>query len=113
MEEMNLILMIQSSYNQFTKAEKKVADYCLSHRDEIPYLSISELADACEVGDASVYRFCRSLKQEGYQEFKMRFSLCQNSSGTAGSVNHSDSDSAADNLAHKILTSHINAMDET
>ena len=37
---MNLILQIQSSYNQFTKAEKKVADYCLAHRDEIPYLSM-------------------------------------------------------------------------
>ncbi|MGN0167806.1 MAG: MurR/RpiR family transcriptional regulator, partial [Acetatifactor sp.] len=74
MEEMNLILKIQSVYNQFTKAEKKVADYCLAHKEEVPYLSITELADACEVGDTSVYRFCRTLKLDGYQEFKMRFS---------------------------------------
>ena len=77
---MNMILKIQSVYNQFTKAEKKVADYCLQHREEVPFLSITDLADACGVGDTSVYRFCRTLKLEGYQEFKMKFSLAQ---GTA------------------------------
>lgn len=113
MEDMNLILTIQSSYNQFTKAEKKIAEYCLSHRDEIPYLSISDLADACEVGDASVYRFCRSLKLDGYQEFKMKFSLSQNSADIADSAIYSETDSPADSLAQRVLTSHINAMKET
>ena len=60
MEEINLILKIQSNYNQLTKAEKKVADYCLEHKNEVPYLSITELADSCHVGDTSVYRFCRT-----------------------------------------------------
>lgn len=113
MEEMNLILMIQSSYNQFTKAEKKIAEYCLNHKEEIPYLSISDLADACEVGDASVYRFCRSLKLDGYQEFKMKFSLCQNSATAANTAIHNDSDSIADSLAQRVLNSHIHAMEET
>lgn len=113
MEEMNLILKIQSSYNQLTKAEKKVADYCLSHRDEIPYLSITDLADACEVGDTSVYRFCRTLKLEGYQEFKMKFSLSQNASNTITSVNINASDAVSDILAQKVLASHVSAIEET
>ena len=68
MEAMNLILKMQSVYNQFTKAEKKVADYCLAHKEEIPFMSITDLADACKVGDTSVYRFCRTLELGGYQE---------------------------------------------
>ena len=60
MQDMNLILKIQSVYNQFTKAEKKVADYCLEHKEEVPFMSITDLADACKVGDTSVYRFCRT-----------------------------------------------------
>lgn len=111
MEEMNLILKIQSVYNQFTKAEKKVADYCLEHREEVPYLSITELADACQVGDTSVYRFCRSLKLDGYQEFKMRFSLSQNT-GTS-TVGANDSSDVADSLPQKILLAHQNAIAET
>ena len=38
-------------------------------------MSITDLADACKVGDASVYRFCRTLGLQGYQEFKMKLSL--------------------------------------
>ena len=38
-------------------------------------MSITDLADACEVGDTSVYRFCRTMKLQGYQEFKMKLSL--------------------------------------
>ncbi len=109
MEEMNLILKIQSVYNQFTKAEKKVADYCLAHKEEVPYLSITELADACEVGDTSVYRFCRTLKLDGYQEFKMRFSLSQ---GTGEGTVLSD-DNEADSLPKKLLLAHQNAIAET
>ena len=112
---MNLILQIQSSYNQFTKAEKKVADYCLAHRDEILYLSITELADACEVGDTSVYRFCRTLKLEGYQEFKMKFSLSQNTADHSEEAvsEFETSTTAFDAFAKKIMNSHKNAIEET
>lgn len=112
---MNLILKIQSVYNQFTKAEKKVADYCLAHREEIPFMSITDLADACEVGDTSVYRFCRTLKLEGYQEFKMKFSLAQGT-GSLESKLMRDMQTAGDRLdelAHRVLETHQNAILET
>ena len=71
----DLILNIQSIYNQFTKAEKKVADYIINNQKEVLYMSITDLADECRVGDTSVYRFCRSMGLQGYQEFKMKLSL--------------------------------------
>lgn len=84
MEQMNLMLKIQSAYNQFTKAERKVADYCLGHKREVLFLSITDLAEACGVGEASVFRFCRTLGLSGYQEFKMQLSLCLNDSVSEG-----------------------------
>ena len=105
MESFDLILQIRASYNQFTKAEKKIADYCLNHREEIPYLSITELADACQVGDTSVYRFCRSLKLEGYQDFKMRFYAFANWQVS--------SEPGTKSLAERILAAHQNAVAET
>lgn len=111
MEEINLILKIQSVYNQFTKAEKKVADYCLAHKNEVPYLSITELADACQVGDTSVYRFCRTLELEGYQEFKMRFSLSQGSSQNPVSAEYDNDQN--DSLSKRLLSAHQNAIAET
>ncbi len=62
---------IRAHYNSFTKAEKKVADYVLNDPKPVLYMSITDLADACGVGDTSVFRFCRDLDLKGYQEFKM------------------------------------------
>lgn len=72
---MNLKLKIQTNYNQLTKAEKKIADYVLANQAQVIYMSITELAHACAVGETSIYRFCRSLAFDGYQEFKMQLSL--------------------------------------
>ena len=44
MEQQNILLKIQSMGNQFTKKERQLADYCLSHQDEIIYMSITDLA---------------------------------------------------------------------
>lgn len=68
-------VQLQTAYRTLTKTEKKVADFVLAKPAEVLYMSITELADACEVGETSVYRFCRSLNLQGYQEFKMKLSL--------------------------------------
>ena len=90
MEQMNLILKIQSAFNQFTKAEKKVAEYCLANREKVLFLSITDLAEACGVGEASVFRFCRTLGLSGYQEFKMQMSLSQTFSGAKETADRED-----------------------
>ena len=77
MEQQNILLKIQSMGNQFTKKERQLADYCLSHQDEIIYMSITDLALACGVGEASVTRFCRKLGAQGYQDFKVQVSISQ------------------------------------
>ena len=67
----DFLLNIQSIYPSLTKAEKKVADYVLSHKTAVQYMSISELAEECGVAEATVSRFCRRLKLRGYNAFKL------------------------------------------
>lgn len=74
----NFLTNIKSSYGKFTKAEKKVAEYILMNPKQVVFMSISDLAEACDVGDTSVFRFCRTMKLQGYQEFKMQLSLSIN-----------------------------------
>ncbi|MCD7753418.1 MAG: MurR/RpiR family transcriptional regulator [Clostridiales bacterium] len=69
--EVNIFAHIGNSYHNFTTAERKVADYVLSHSTEVQYMSISELAEECGVADATVSRFCRQLKLKGYNTFKL------------------------------------------
>ena len=67
----NIFAHISNGYYHFTAAEKKVADYVLSHKTAVQYMSISELAEECGVAEATVSRFCRRLKLRGYNAFKL------------------------------------------
>ncbi|MGN0168032.1 MAG: MurR/RpiR family transcriptional regulator, partial [Acetatifactor sp.] len=55
--------------------------------------------------------FCRTLKLDGYQEFKMRFSLSQG--GGEGTIQPDDNADDADSLPRKLLLAHQNAIAET
>lgn len=111
----SLLLDIQLSYNRFTKTEKKIADFVAENTNQVLFMSITDLADACKVADASVHRFCRTMGLKGYQEFKMKLSL-----SIAQDVSlreESNTDYAEGNLLKitfdKILQKHISALRET
>jgi DNA-binding MurR/RpiR family transcriptional regulator len=105
----DIINEINSRYNQFTKAEKKVADYVLQHQDKVIFMSITDLADASNVGDTSVFRFCKSIGVQGYQEFKMALSL------SAGNEARKSVDAAEQDdfnvLTQKVIRDHVSAID--
>ena len=114
MRENNILFNIKTSYSQFTKAEKKVADFVISSPEKVLFMSITDVADECGVAEASVYRFCRTMKAKGYQEFKMNLSFCLSKRGAqsapdqnVGAVNGSSL------LADKVLANHINALNAT
>ena len=71
MMQQDIFEVISSQYYQLTNSEKKVADYVLEHRQEVQYRSISELAEECQVADATISRFCRRLGVGGYNAFKL------------------------------------------
>lgn len=59
------------AYHDLTRSETKVADYILRHKHKVHLQSISELAAACEVSEATISRFCHSVGCASYNEFKM------------------------------------------
>ena len=73
MEQQNMSILerIHASYYQLTATEKKVADYVLAHSSQVQFMSITQLADECGTADASISRFCRSLKLKGFNAFKL------------------------------------------
>lgn len=116
-ENMDLLSRIRTLHNQFTRAEKKVAGYVLEHAHEILFMSITELSDACEVGETSVFRFCRTIKLEGYQEFKMQLSLSLQHGSPPDSSGMLSADVAMEDdlntLVRKVLQTHHNALNDT
>lgn len=111
----SLILDIQLSYNQFTKTEKKIADFIIKNTNQVLFMSITELSESCGVADASVHRFCRTMGVKGYQEFKMKLSLSTISEEEAEGekeISNLNNDSL-EFMLEKILQGHISALKET
>lgn len=55
-------------------AMQRVAAYVLEHPQRVIYLSVTEMAAECSVGEATVIRFCQQLNLSGYQDFKIQLS---------------------------------------
>lgn len=74
----DLMTLITERYAKLTKSERKVADMVLHDPQEVLQATITDLAEMCGVGDTTVFRFCRSLKLNGYQDFKLSLALSTN-----------------------------------
>lgn len=70
-EKQSVFVHIGTEYYSFTASEKKLADYILTVQEQASHMSISELADACGVADATVTRFCHRLGYKRYPDFKL------------------------------------------
>jgi len=111
----DVFTLIKLHYNTFTKSQKKLADLVLNDPRSVLYKSITELADVCNIGDATVSRFCRDLQFKNFQEFKLAiaqsFSMEEETPDINGNtINKQDSISV---MAKKILTKDIEALNET
>ena len=86
MDEQNIDILdrIHASYYQLTAAERKVADHVLQQYEQVQFISITQLADECGVAEATVSRFCRSLRLRGFNAFKIELARHCASSDPAG-----------------------------
>lgn len=104
---------ISNGYYHLTAAEKKVADYVVLHPDDTQFMSISELAEACEVAEATVSRFCRRLRFSGYGSFKIALATSVNKNEEpllTGQVLPEDS---TEDMLQKIYAADTSGLDQT
>ena len=69
-----LIEKIQASIPNLPPAQKNVAAYILEHYKEIPFLSVTALAENIGVSDTTIIKFCVKMGFNGFMDFKMVFS---------------------------------------
>lgn len=110
----DIFIRISEMYAQLTKSEKKVADYVKTNPKDILYSSITDLAEKCGVGDTTVFRFCKTLKLNGYQDF--RVSVAQAVAGQNGQdslVGDIELGDDVESICKKALFTNIAALNET
>ena len=110
----NIFNKLTSEYYQLTSSEKKVADYVVTNSQNAQIMSISELAEACSVAEATISRFCRRMGYSGYGAFKL--AIATSSVGRvpanplSGEVTEDD---PIPDLAKKLASASVEAIMET
>lgn len=69
--ERTVLDTITYMYDKIFQAEKKVADFILSHPDVAVNSNVSELANHSGVSDATVVRLCKHLGYDGYYQLRL------------------------------------------
>lgn len=116
MPETDIFERISNAYYHLTAAEKKVADYVVIRQRDTQYMSISELAEACGVAEATISRFTKRLGCKGYNAFKLAVanSIAGRSAGVgnplSGEVRAEDSVS---DMCQKLFAAELDAMEQT
>lgn len=116
----NIFANISNGYYHFTAAEKKVSEYVLDHKTDVQYMSISELADECDVAEATISRFCRRLKLKGYNAFKLAMAkaVAEERSGVTAAKDHQleepvDPEDSVLELSRKVCNAHVAAVNQS
>lgn len=113
MTKTDILAYIHSRYSSFTNTEKKVADYILENTKDVIYMSITDLAEACGIGESSVFRFCKTLKLRGYQEFKIALAHNTDVDEMPQLASKVAMDDTIAELSSKMLKTTIHALTET
>ena len=93
--EKNIVALMLQEYENFTRSERKIADYVLEHQKETQYISITDLSAECEVAVSTVSLFCRKLKLAGFNDFKLELAraalpACNRSGEAEGAITPED-----------------------
>ena len=103
-------LKIKLLYDKMGKAEKRIADWLFENSGDIISLSIIELAEQCDCGEATIVRFAKRLGLNGFQELK--FSLAAENGGPRVS-NHITTDDSALEIYQKVCDDIYLSLEKT
>lgn len=93
---------IRSLYSAMGPAEKRIADYILADTQGIISYSVTQLAERCGCGDATVVRFSRRIGFDGFQALKIGIA------GEIGSTSSVSTEIKKDDTCFDIFKKRIN-----
>lgn len=63
--------VIFSGYDNFFEAEKKIANYIINNKEQVIEMTIAELSAASGASEATISRFCKKCNMKGFHHLKI------------------------------------------
>lgn len=108
--EDSVLGLMRARYNTLSATQKNIADYILTHTDEVILSSLSSLAKACDTSETTVLRFLRKLDHDSYQVFKVRVAQELSADTTAAVYEQIGPDDDIGEISRKVIHSTTDAM---
>lgn len=111
-----ILNLISEQYAGMTRSAKKLSDYILNNKTSVQYMSITSLAKASKVSEATITRFCKNLQLEGYNELKLALAKADNTTAMGDPSDDGQSVTDTDdfiNICKKLYQIDKNALSET
>ena len=70
-EDIEYVGRIKMQYASLSKAQKRIANYILNHREAVIHYSITTMAQKTGTVPSTVTRFCQALSYKGFSELKV------------------------------------------
>ena len=67
----DLLLYLKKTYVQLSAVEKKMANFFITSIDIVPDKTVTEIADICDVSEASIIRFAKKIGYSGFYQMKI------------------------------------------
>lgn len=100
----NLLQLISTQMNSFSKGQKQIAHYIMEHYDRAAYMTAAKLGDAVHVSESTVVRFADELGFDGYPGLQRGLQeLARTHLTAAQRINVADNRMNRDNVLQKIL----------
>ncbi|MFW5987999.1 MAG: MurR/RpiR family transcriptional regulator [bacterium] len=107
------ILRINSYLEQLKPAEKRVAQYIIDNHKEVIHLSITKLAQAADVSEATVVKFCQHIGYSGYQELKIMLAQVEKKGEKERIYGEIEANDETDEIINKIFQIYEQTLDST
>ncbi|MDO5409384.1 MAG: MurR/RpiR family transcriptional regulator [Lachnospiraceae bacterium] len=107
---------LKSHYPKLTKSSRKICDYLFENAAKAQYLSISSLAKECQVAEATIFRFCKALGFDGYNDLKIALAKACTSYGSTQyytTYGEATPDENFDHLCDRLCAANIDALNQT
>ena len=108
----NILLKIRALLPSLNEQEQKVGQFVLSKPGDVVRLAIGDLAQRCHVSDTTIFRFCRKIGADGYQDLKIRLAEEMASARTPTYAAINDADTLMD-VAQKTVRDNVKALEDT
>jgi DNA-binding MurR/RpiR family transcriptional regulator len=111
-----ILSRIHHTYDELSQTERRIADWILANASDATTLSISDIAERCGVGEATIFRFCRQLAGVSFREFRVMLAqeIVAKPLGYEWDDPHADVDIADDvgTVAQKVTRANIESLYE-